>query len=232
MAIRIFLILIPLFLFGFILSASADILYFKNGRSIDGLIKDEDSESVNLEVAFGTVKFSKAQIERIKRSSDVEAAAIRQRWAVKKAEARERAQKIQAAKEREPKQVSMEKESGHLVVEATLNNKVKAALLLDTGSSFVVLSDKIARELAIDSGGKEAQTVQMMLADGRKVEAKLVILDSVRVQDAEVEKVGAVILPEKESESISKDGLLGMSFLKNFNFKIDQKDNKLILEKL
>lgn len=29
-----------------------------------------------------------------------------------------------------------------------------------------------------------------------------------------------------------KDGLLGMSFLKNFNFKIDQSNNRITLEKL
>lgn len=210
----------------------ADTLYLKNGRNIEGLIKGEDADNIDLEVSFGTVKFSKTQIERIERSSDVEAAAIKQRWAVKKAEAQERAREIEEIKEHEPKQVSMDKTSGHVIVEALLNNKVKASLILDTGSSFIVLSSNIAKQLEIDVNDKATKDVQLVLADGRKVEAKYVILDSVRVQESEIEKIGVAILPEKESDAVSKDGLLGMSFLKNFNFKIDQKNSKLILEKL
>ena len=60
----------------------------------------------------------------------------------------------------------------------------------------------------------------------------MVILGSVGVQDSEVENIEAAILPEEDSASIPEDGLLGMSFLKKFNFKIDQKNDKLILEKL
>ncbi|MDD5166873.1 MAG: retropepsin-like aspartic protease, partial [Candidatus Omnitrophica bacterium] len=139
---------------------------------------------------------------------------------------------IEEIKEHEPKQVSMDKASGHVIVEALLNNKVKASLILDTGSSFIVLSSNIAKQLEIDVNDKATKDVQLVLADGRKVEAKYVILDSVRVQESEIEKIGVAILPEKESDAVSKDGLLGMSFLKNFNFKIDQKNSKLILEKL
>lgn len=225
-------VLATVFLFSFMLQLNADTLYLKNGRSIEGLIKSEDADNVDLEISFGTVKFSKVQIERIEMSTPEEAKIIKEGWDKKKLEAQERTKEIEEKKEHEPKQVSVDKESGHIVVEATLNKKVKASLILDTGASFMVLSSNVAKKLGIDVNDKNGETVQLMLADGRKIDTKFVTLDSVRVQESEVEKIGAAILPEKESDAISKDGLLGMSFLKNFNFKIDQKNNKLILEKL
>jgi predicted aspartyl protease len=74
--------------------------------------------------------------------------------------------------------------------------------------------------------------VELIMADGRKTEAKMVILESVSVQDSEIKNIEAAVLPEKDSAAVPEDGLLGMSFLKKFNFKIDQKNDKLILEKL
>jgi len=216
----------------FQLRANADILYLKNGRSIEGLIKKEDVDNVDLEISFGSMKFSKKQIERIVKSSPEEAALIRQQWSKEKIEAQERAREAELRREHEPKQVSVDKQSGHVKVTTTLNKKVKANLILDTGSSLVVLSNKIANDLGIDANTQNINPIELILADGRKTEARMVILESVSVQDSEVENIEAAILPEKESTVIPEDGLLGMSFLKKFNFKIDQKDDKLILEKL
>jgi clan AA aspartic protease (TIGR02281 family) len=228
----VFLVLALLVLFIFNLRANADTLYLKNGRNIKGLIKSEDAENVNLEVNSGTVKFSKKQIERIVRSTPEEAESIRQGWEKKKKEYEERTKEAEEKKEHEPKQVNVDNKSGHIMVEATLNKKVKATLILDTGASFVVLSSNIAKQLDLDVQSTETKILQMILADGRKVDAKMFVLKSIRVQDSEVENVEVAVLPEKESDAISKDGLLGMSFLKNFNFKIDQKNDKLVLEKL
>ncbi len=219
-------------LFSFKSQVSADTLFLKNGRSIDGLIKKEDVDNVELEISFGSMKFSKKQIDSIVRSSPKEADSIRQEWAKEKIEVQERAKEAEIRREHEPKQVSMDKQSGHVKVTTTLNKNVKANLILDTGSSLVILSNKIANSLGIDANSKDATPVELIMADGRKAKAKMVILESVGVQDSEVENIEAAILPEEDSASIPEDGLLGMSFLKKFNFKIDQKNDKLILEKL
>ena len=178
------------------------------------------------------MKFSKKQIDSIVRSSPKEADSIRQEWAKEKIEVQERAKEAEIRREHEPKQVSMDKQSGHVKVTTTLNKNVKANLILDTGSSLVILSNKIANSLGIDSNSKDSMPVELIMADGRKAKARMVILESVGVQDSEVENIEAAILPEEDSASIPEDGLLGMSFLKKFNFKIDQKNDKLILEKL
>jgi predicted aspartyl protease len=67
------------------------------------------------------------------------------------------------------------------------------------------------------------------LAGGGTVIGRLVILDEVYLGSVAVRNVKAIIL-DYESEQTS-DGLLGMSFLENFVFQIDAKNNELILNK-
>lgn len=221
-----------LILFSFKSQASADILYLKNGRNIEGLIKKEDAQDVYLEISIGSMKFSKKEIERIQRSSSGEVEIIKQDWVDEKIKAQEKAKEAELKRECEPKQVNMDKQSGHVVVTATLNKKVKASLVLDTGASLMVLSNKIAKDLGINIDTKNVNSIELILADGHRTKARLVILESVNVEGSEVKNIEAAILPENENAAIFKDGLLGMSFLKKFNFKIDQKNDKLILEKL
>jgi len=228
--------LVFLILFSFKLSAYADILYLKNGRNIEGIIKKEDGQDIFLDVGSGVMKFSKDQIHLIHRSAAEDAQLIRQRWAREKVASEASFKEIRQRLEQAPKQVIVDKQNGHLTVEAILNNKVKVNLMLDTGSSLVILSSKVAASLGIDVSIKTHKTgdlVELILADGRKVKARRIILDSVNVQGSEVRKVEAAVSPAQEDSSVlSRDGLLGMSFLKNFNFKIDQQNNNLILEEL
>ena len=212
--------------------ALADTIYLKNGRSIEGLVKKEDADYVELEISFGSMKFSKNQIENIARSSPEEAQLIRKEWAEEKIRAQERAKQEEIRREHEPKQVNMDKQSGHVVVTTLLNNRIKANLVLDTGASLILLSRKVADSLGADTDGKNATPIELIMADGRREKAKMIILESVRVQDSEARSIEAAVLPDKESATMAEDGLLGMSFLKKFNFKIDQKNDKLILEKL
>jgi len=231
-AVFIFPALVFVILFSSQMQALADTIYLKNGRSIEGLVKKEDADFVELEISFGSMKFSRKQIERITTSSAEEAAVIRKEWAEEKIRAQERAREAELRREYEPKQINMDKQSGHVVVTTLLNNKVKANLVLDTGASLILLSRKVAANLGTEINDKEGTPIELIMADGRRENAKMIILDSVKVQDSEVKDVEAAVLPDKESATMSEDGLLGMSFLKKFNFKIDQKNDKLILEKL
>jgi predicted aspartyl protease len=72
--------------------------------------------------------------------------------------------------------------------------------------------------------------VELIVADGRKIHARYVVLDSVSVQGVEARKVEAAVLSEDRDPNM-KDGLLGMSFLKRFKFNIDLQNTKLSLEK-
>lgn len=217
--------------------ARPDTINLKNGRSIEGLIDKEDEENVVLDVGFGTVKFRKEEIKSIDRSADDEAELIRREWQEerhleeKKRSEREKQSELEKQeKEFKPKEVGFSHDNrGYITVSALLNKKVDASLLLDTGASTVLLSNRIAKKLGkkiMDKG----EPVRVQVADGRQVEAKYIVLDSLSVQGVEAKDVGAVVLAE-DSDMDLEDGLLGMSFLSRFNFQIDTVNKKLILRR-
>ncbi len=217
--------------------ARADIVYLKNGRSLEGLITDESEDTVELNLGFGFVKFRKSEIKKIKRSDEEAEKDIKAEWERRKirqkqrrleAERRKLEEKIK--KEFEPKEVGFAEIGDHIIVKALINKKVNARLLLDTGATTILLSNEIAEKLNIDTGKRKADTIKVQIADGRRIDATYVILDSVSVEGAGAKNVGAVILSEGE-EVEGHDGLLGMSFLNRFNFQIDTVNKKLILNK-
>jgi len=224
-------VLTSIFLFSFLFRLDADTLHLKNGRSIEGLIKAEDEQGVDLEVGFGTVRFSRSQIERIERTSTEESTSIKQKWEEKKQKTLDKEKENRLKNELGPKQVDIQQQSGHVVVDVLINKKVNASLVLDTGATYVVLTHAMAQKIDLDIDERIGKDIEMVLADGRKAKAKYMILDTVSAQGVEAKNVAAAVLPSDVAGANFKDGLLGMSFLKNFVFKVDQKNNKLILEK-
>ncbi len=219
------LIFIVFFVCGFISKVSSDIIYLKNGRSIKGLIKSEDEKKVELDLGFGTVQLTQDEIERIERSSPEEASLMRQEWERRKKLEAEAIQK----KEPEAKEIKFSKTTEGIIVNTLLNKKVKASLILDTGAFVVLLSQRIGKELGIESSGVKGIIKKVVLADGSETEARLVVLDSVDVEGVEAKNIEAAILL---NESMKQDGLLGRSFLNKFNFQIDPVNKKLILKRL
>ncbi|MDD5565374.1 MAG: retropepsin-like aspartic protease [Candidatus Omnitrophica bacterium] len=212
-------------------SLYADTVYLKNGRSLEGFIKSEDEEGLLLDVGFGTVGLRKDQVERIYRSSEEESFLLRKKWLQQKAaKPPEPKQQGNAKDAPRTQQVALSQEAGHVFVDALLNKKVKARLLLDTGASVIVLSAAIGKQLGVNMK-KDKNIVTLQMADGRKTEAKFVSLGSVSIEGAEAKGVSAAVMLDSGDASY-KDGLLGMSFLKQFNFTVDQKNRKLILDEV
>ena len=210
----------------------ADTLYLKNGRSVEGIIKSENDDSIELEVcAAGSVKFKKSEIERIEKLTPEESNAMRQKWERQKMESQERISIQKLEEERKPKKVEFSNEVQGIIVEATLNRNVQASLILDTGASIIMLRKSIAEKLGINLD-KAKPDMKVTVADGRQINAKHIILESVKVEKVEADNVDAAVLLDEVGDVSFGDGLLGMSFLKRFNFKIDHKDKKLIREKL
>ncbi|MFH1725748.1 MAG: retropepsin-like aspartic protease [Elusimicrobiota bacterium] len=115
-----------------------------------------------------------------------------------------------------------------LAVTAVLNGSVSASLIVDTGASLVSLSPGIVEKLSLGPG-EMAGTVSVQVADGRTIRGESFYLDSISVGDKEARRVLAAAIPSKLS---GYDGLLGMSFLKNFIVEIDPKSNRLLLKSL
>ena len=119
------------------------------------------------------------------------------------------------------------RDNGSMVVEALINQKIKARLVVDTGASVVVISNSIARRLGIDNFLKN-NFFYTTIADGSKVKAYPVLLDNLKVGNAVMRNVSAAVI--EENGSGIGDGLLGMSFLGNFALEIDAKSNSIVLK--
>lgn len=209
----------------------ADTIYLKNGRSIEGIIKSDDGKNVELEVGINSsLSLLKGEIQSIIKSPAEDLAGLRRQWLKHKAETEERIIKLQLEEEAKPRSVSFSPGLQGIAVDVLIDGKVKARMVLDTGASLVVITRDIADKLGINPG-KSQPDMKMQVADGRQIDAKRIIFDRVETQGAEVRNVEGAVLLDEVIPGFG-DGLLGMSFLKKFNFKIDQREKKLILEKL
>ena len=104
----------------------------------------------------------------------------------------------------------------HYIVEVLLNGSVKANLIVDTGATMVVLSERIGRQLGIHRNS-DLPTIGMSTAGG-KVEAPLFVLDSLKLGSAEVLNVETTTNPHMGD----MDGLLGMAFIGEFKVEMDR----------
>ncbi|MFA5150282.1 MAG: retropepsin-like aspartic protease [Candidatus Omnitrophota bacterium] len=212
--------------------AYADKVYLKNGRSLEGIVKSDNGEVVELEVGVSSsVTFRKSEIEKIVKSPETDSSLLRQKWVKRRFEFNKKIAKLQSEKEKEPSVISFSRDLQGMTVNVTLNNKVSTSMVLDTGASLVIISKNIAEKLGMDLFGAQPD-LKVQVADGRQIDAKRVIIQTMRVQEATANTVEAAVLLGDTGDLGFGDGLLGMSFLKRFNFKVDQKEKKLTLEKL
>lgn len=120
-----------------------------------------------------------------------------------------------------------EEHFGHMFVSTRINNQHTAELMLDTGASLVTLSHLAAERMGIPTGGNH--TAEFRLADGSVIEAEMVVLDTVQVGDARVDQVLAAVIPDALADG--RDGLLGMSFLREFVINYDAAGRELVLKR-
>jgi len=118
------------------------------------------------------------------------------------------------------KRVKLIKKGNAYYVNVLLNDKVEAKLHLDTGAWGILLSNEIAKKLSLGKVYKGHSIV----ADGRKVLVTCFKLKSVSLNGNKVKNV------EASYYNTPGDGLLGMSYLKHFNFQIDTETDELILK--
>lgn len=117
--------------------------------------------------------------------------------------------------------VNFQKQGSYILVNGVINYHYPAVFYLDTGASLTMITKEDAEALGIDL--LSAKEVPTRLADGRRVVLPVVVLDSLRVGDAEVKNVEA---------AVSNVRLLGLSYLKHFRVTIDNISGQLHLERI
>jgi aspartyl protease family protein len=125
-------------------------------------------------------------------------------------------------------EIPLKAQSNTFHVATTLNGKYPKDMLVDSGASLILIPDKVAKEIDLFVP-EDAKPLKLKLADGRIIDGKLIQLASVRVGRFEIENVDAAVLGP---DFPSAEPLLGMSFLQNFNFKIDADAAKLTMTKI
>ncbi len=123
--------------------------------------------------------------------------------------------------------IPFQKKGEVVIVQATVNEKAAARFVVDTGASYTMISQAVAKELEIDLERK-LPTITFQTANG-VIHAPLVSLDSVEVGGMQVKELTAAVHDVFPDASIS--GLLGLNFLSNFRMDIDTKNGVLHLEK-
>lgn len=97
--------------------------------------------------------------------------------------------------------------------------------MLDTGASYTALSSSAARQLGVDVPSNGPMT-PLQTANGI-IEAPVITLRTLAVNGAAVDNIDVTVV-----QSLGQyDGLLGLSFLKHFNFNIDQSRRMLTLKR-
>lgn len=110
---------------------------------------------------------------------------------------------------------------------ALINGRTEAELVIDTGSSFTIISEKLARRIGFsdldDAPRYPVSTV------GGEAWLRLVVFESINVGGAIARNVEGAVSPYLGK---GMDGAIGLSFLNNFIYKINGKKKELTLKRL
>ena len=124
--------------------------------------------------------------------------------------------------------ISLEKrDTGTFYVPATLRGYGELELLVDTGSSYLVIDDWILQKLKASGDAKFSRELSGTMADGRKHVVPLYRLSGLRLgQSCWIENVEAAVLKTGGREGPSRP-ILGMNILSRlapFTFSADPAD--------
>lgn len=116
---------------------------------------------------------------------------------------------------------------GHMmIVKGTLNERVSADFIVDTGAGLTMIPQRSAKELGIDLN-RRLPTIPLQTPGGM-IHVPVVVLDSIEVGGMQVKNVTVAV---HDSPLLGKPGLLGIDFLKHFRVEVDFKEGFLLLEK-
>ncbi len=114
--------------------------------------------------------------------------------------------------------IPLQRRGNHFIVDATPVRGDNVRLLIDTGASMTIFTPEVLEQSG--AGYQDTGKTGMFNTANGPVQAPVYILDSLSVGDWQVNQLEIGVLSLSESSGI--DGLLGMNFLRHFQFFIDQ----------
>ena len=112
-----------------------------------------------------------------------------------------------------------------LAVPVLINSKIMGTFLVDTGSSYTVITPAMASKLGIQITPETPHT-NLITANGT-IEAPVVTLRHVSVGGIRVAEMKAIVQPLGSGDDLLLGGLLGMNFFKGMEFTL--RDDQLII---
>ncbi len=110
-----------------------------------------------------------------------------------------------------------------LMVNASINNEVSGTFIVDTGATYTSISSEMARQLKGQL--RTIGHVRITTANGQ-IEVPKVLIKEVNINGLVARNVEATIIDLHKGGKF--DGLLGLSFIRNFQLTIDPKANRLV----
>ena len=115
-----------------------------------------------------------------------------------------------------------------MLVNVLINDYIPARMLVDTGATAVKINVNLLKKL--DQDIPDDRRKGRVLTAAGVIDAEEVFIEKIDVGGAVKENVRAIYLHESYDD-VYFDGLLGMSFLSDFEMTIDYKNNQIHLKR-
>ncbi|MBF0198615.1 MAG: retroviral-like aspartic protease family protein [Planctomycetes bacterium] len=124
-------------------------------------------------------------------------------------------------------EIPIEIRGNSFYVQVLINDKVRLKLLVDTGASMIHLSSRALAHLGLSS--YDIIEEKYFITAAGRVKSPVYSLQSVYLHGVSVKPIDAALfLPGHQGDM---DGILGMNFLRHFNWSLDLSNRKMIFHK-